>query len=116
LSLVLTGRGALAGIPPAVCKTIFSEECWDEPKTVCKTVQKPVPALAFDEQCVTTYDQACNTVVDTVADFVPRQECVTHTEQDCTKVPRHTTTGAIRCSTSSAWTRWSRSASRLRSR
>jgi hypothetical protein len=43
LVVVLT-RTTLAGVPH--CKTVFSEECWDEPKTVCDYVKKPVVSLA----------------------------------------------------------------------
>jgi hypothetical protein len=42
----------MAGVPPPICKTVVSEECWDEPKTVCSTVEKPVPVLTFDEQYI----------------------------------------------------------------
>jgi hypothetical protein len=34
---------ALAGIFIApVCKTVWEEQCWDEPATDCKTIQVPV--------------------------------------------------------------------------
>ena len=79
---------ALAGIPPVPCKTIITQECWDEPRSVCNTVQKPFTSITFDQKCNTVSDQVCNTVVDTLVDFVPRQECTTLAEQKCNKVPK----------------------------
>ena len=88
LSLVAMSRTALAGIPPVSCSTVLSQECWDEPRSVCNTVQKPVTSVTFDQKCTTVSDQVCNTLVDSVVELVPRQECVSLTDQKCTKVPK----------------------------
>jgi hypothetical protein len=81
--LSLTAGRALAGIP---CQIVQSEECWDEPKTVCNTVQKPFTSVTFEEKCSSLIDKTCTTVVDTLVEFVPREECITHHDQKCDKI------------------------------
>jgi hypothetical protein len=84
--LSLAGTTLSLGVPP--CQTVFSEDCWDEPKTVCDYVKKPVTSVTYDEQCSTKYDKACDTVVETHTDLVPRVECTSYTEQECSKVTK----------------------------
>jgi hypothetical protein len=103
VGLCLIGQ-TFAGIFLAspVCKTVWEEQCWDEPATECKTIQVPVTRTETRRQCSTTIEQICSTVIEkqctTITEKVcdafgkcwdePRQKCWDEPRQVCQGVPR----------------------------
>merc|ERR1712212_1195824 len=51
---------AYAGHP--VCKTVWEEKCWNEPREQCNIVQKPYTVTDYKEECNTKYEDECRQV------------------------------------------------------
>merc|ERR1711872_1124164 len=80
--------GVLVGLAQAghpVCKTIWENKCWDEPRKQCSTVSVPYT--------ITEYEQKCSSIQVPKVESVPKEKCVDVPEEKCS------TTTEKKCST-----------------
>merc|ERR1719308_22361 len=59
-----------------VCSTVYDEQCWDEPRQQCDSVQKP--------HTTTVYEQECNTVQVPKVESVPEKSARTSLSRSAT--------------------------------
>merc|ERR1712212_305480 len=79
----LLGAASLAFAGHPVCKTVWEEKCWNEPREQCNTVQKPYTVTDYKEECSTISVPNVVSVPKEVCVDVPEETCTTTSEQKC---------------------------------
>merc|ERR1711872_771756 len=76
--LVLTVLAGLTNAGHPVCKIIWEDKCWDEPRQQCSSVKVPYTTTDYEEKCKTTTEKKCTKKYE--------QECTYKDEEVCRKV------------------------------
>merc|ERR1712234_38013 len=60
--LVLTVLAGLTNAGHPVCKIIWEDKCWDEPREQCSSVKVPYTTIEYEEKCTTVQEPKVETV------------------------------------------------------
>merc|ERR1711872_1040077 len=83
--LVLTVLAGLTNAGHPVCKIIWEDKCWDEPREQCSSVKVPYTTTKYEEKCTTVQVPKVETVSEEKCIDLPEEKCKTTTEKKCTK-------------------------------
>merc|ERR1712212_1436990 len=78
--------GVLVGLAQAghpVCKTIWENKCWDEPRQQCSTVSVPYTITEYEAKCSSIQVPKVESVPEEKCVDVPEEKCSTTTEKKC---------------------------------
>merc|ERR1712234_89153 len=72
---VLTVLAGLTNAGHPVCKIIWEDKCWDEPREQCSSVSVPYTTTEYEEKCTKKYEQECTYKDEEVCRKVNKENC-----------------------------------------
>merc|ERR1712042_258845 len=82
--IVLTVLAGLTNAGHPVCKIIWEDKCWDEPRQQCSSVKVPYTTTDYEEKCTTVQVPKVETVSEEKCKTTTEKKCTKKYEQECT--------------------------------